>query len=63
MTDQQMGVTCTEQPLSTAFPTTSGYKTTGEVTSMPAEARPQAQDVGIGNTVQAGMYDDVPRGR
>jgi len=63
VTDQQMGVTCTEQPLSTAFPTTSGYKTTGEVTSMPAEARPQAQDVGIGNTVQAGMYDDVPRGR
>jgi len=61
--DQQMGVTCTEQPLSTSFPTTAGYKTTGQVTNMPTGARPQAQDVGIGNVEEPGLYDSVPRGR
>jgi len=63
VTDQQMGVTCTEQPLSTSFPTAAGYKTTGEVTNMPAAARPQAQNVGIENVEERGMYDSIPRGR
>merc|ERR1711871_592996 len=63
VTDQQMGVTCTEQPLSSNFPTAAGYRTTGEVSSMPAAARPQAQDIGIGNVEEPGMYDSVPRGR
>merc|ERR1711871_1187604 len=62
-TDQQMGVTCTEQPLSTNFPTTSGYRTTGEVTNIPTGSRPRAQNIGIGNVAEPGLYDDVPRGR
>jgi len=63
VTDQQMGVTCTEQPLSTSFPTSAGYKTTGKVTGIPAGARPQAHNVGIESVEEPGLYDSVPRGR
>ena len=65
-TNQQMEVTCTEQPLTTAFPTTSGFKTTGKVTNLPADAggtHPSSRDVGIGSTTQEGIWDTTPRGR